>query len=156
MKSDNPLKHFALAFLLAVVCYVVFYRGIEHRRTRKGPWEVTFTRNTQGLPAIVVNQPNLAITNVQILFQDAQGFTNKTTKTFLFSQPKPVPYEVPFGKCIFMDTTFLPGTVTFLILGHEIELLPRVLIVDRQEHPWRPEDTITLHQVANAPERMRP
>jgi len=35
-----------------------------------------------------------------------------------------------------MDTTFLPGTVAFQLFGHEIELLPRVLIIDHEEHPW--------------------
>jgi hypothetical protein len=44
-----------------------------------------------------------------------------------------------------MDTTFLPGTVTFQIFGHEIELLPRVLIIDHQERPWLANGSITLH-----------
>jgi len=56
-----------------------------------------------------------------------------------------VPYEVPFGTCVFMDTTFLPGTVTLRLYGHEIELLPRVLVIDQQEHPWISDSTITLH-----------
>ena len=43
-----------------------------------------------------------------------------------------------------MDTISLPGTVTFQMFGHEIELLPRVLTIDRQEYPWRPEATISL------------
>ena len=55
-----------------------------------------------------------------------------------------MPYEVPFGNCVFMDTTFLPGTVTLQLFGHEIELLPRVLVIDRQEHSWRPGNTIAL------------
>src|SRR5258708_33111254 len=44
MKRDNPAKHFILAFLIALVVYAFFYHWIEHRRTRKGPWEVAFTR----------------------------------------------------------------------------------------------------------------
>jgi hypothetical protein len=38
----------------------------------------------------------------------------------------------------------LPGTVTLRLFGHEIELLPRVLIIDRKEHPWKAGDTIRL------------
>jgi len=64
--------------------------------------------------------------------------------TLIFREPRPVPYSVPFGKCVFMDTTFLPGTVTFQLFGHEIELLPRVLIIDHAEHPWLSHSTLSL------------
>jgi hypothetical protein len=195
MKPAGPLKHFILAFLLALVGYIVFYQIIEHRRTRNGPWRVTFTDSAAGVPAIFINQPKLAITNVQISFAEkprhepalemdgplslslspprgervpkageeaVRGFkarilsgnslpATNSPVTLVFSQPKPVPYEVPFGKCVFMDTTFLPGTVTFQLFGHEIELLPRVLVIDRQEHAWRPDMTIALPRGEAAP-----
>jgi hypothetical protein len=147
MKSDGALKHFILAFLLALVCYALFYYTIEHRRIRKGPWEVTFTNNIAGTPLVVVNQHKLAITNYQIAFADQPALSTNSMGTLRFSQPQPVPYPVPFGKCVFMDTTFLPGTVTFQLFGHEIELLPRALIIDRQEHPWVSDNPLTLHPV---------
>ena len=177
MKPEGPAKHFILAFLLALVGYAFFYQTIEHRRIRKGPWQVTFTYNTAGTPAIVIAEPRLAITNVQISFPgetllatnaaDALTFdharpdlpaTNHQSvlTTLLFAQPRPVPYEVPFGKCVFMDTTFLPGTVTFELFGHEIELLPRALTIDRQDHPWRPDATITLPRAQVAPGQAKP
>jgi hypothetical protein len=145
MKPDGPMKHFILAFLLAVICYVFFYHAIEGRRTRKGPWEITFTNDASGGPALIINQPKLAITNAQISFPSERpqpGFSGSTLK---FGQALAVPYELPFGTCIFMDTTFLPGTVTLRLYGHEVELLPRVLVIDRQEHPWLSDSTITLH-----------
>jgi len=158
MKKDNPLKHFALAFVLALVIYAVFYEGIEHRRARSGPWQVTFTNDTAGQPALVINHPRLAITNVEIRFPGEtlspadSAITNSRAKvnagaTLFFSQPRQVPYDVPFGKCIFMDTTFLPGTVTFQLFEHEIELLPRVLMIDHEEHPWTTESTTTLLKI---------
>ncbi len=147
MKSDSPIKHFILAFLLALGCYALFYHGIEHRRTRKGPWEVTFTNNAVGSPQLLINQPKLLINNVQLNFPDQPSPPTNALGTLRFTQPQPVPYPVPFGKCIFMDTTFLPGTVTFALYGHEVELLPRVLIIDRQEHPWVSGQAITLHPV---------
>ena len=67
-----------------------------------------------------------------------------------------MPYEVPFGKCVFMDTTFLPGTVTFELFGHEIELLPRVLIIDRQEHRWQSDAVIVLSRLQPAPAAPKP
>ena len=110
MKPDRPVKHFIFALLLALVCYVVCYQAIEHRRTRNGPWQVTFTRTTAGEPLLVINQPKLGITNVQICFGGETLSPSTNTVTLRFSQPQPVPHEVPFGKCVFMDTTFLPGT----------------------------------------------
>src|SRR4051812_15843339 len=156
MKRDNPAKHFIFAFAIALLGYVLVYHFIENRRTQKGPWQVTFTNNPTGSAEILINQSTLGISNVQILFPN-QTITNyQSPINHAFSQPKPVPYDVPFGKCVFMDTTFLPGTLTFRFFGHEIELLPRVLVLDRQEHSWRSGEVITLTPVearTNSPER---
>ena len=151
MRSDGPLKHFLLAFLLALICYAFFYRNIESRRTRKGPWEVTFTNDAAGNPTLVINQHRLAITNSQVVFTNQHQAAAFSPATLRFSQPRPVPYDVPFGKCVFMDTTFLPGTVTFEMFSHQVELLPRVLVIDRQEHPWLSESTITLNPLNDRP-----
>ena len=35
-----------------------------------------------------------------------------------------------------MDTTFQPGTVVLKLLGHEIQLIPRVLTLNQEEKPW--------------------
>ena len=150
MKSDGPLKHFALALFLAGACYAVFYPTIEHRRTRKGPWEVTFTSITETntvIPVVIINEPKLAITNVQIVFLEEKVPAVQLPIKLIFSEAKPVPYDVPFGKCIFMDTTFLPGTLTLQLFNHEIELLPRVLITDQREHPWLSSNTIPVHPI---------
>ena len=148
MKPDNPAKQFILAFLLALVIYIAFYWVIQHRRVRKGPWEISFIANSDGAPALIVNQPKLAITNVQITFAGEHPATsNDGPVTLRFSQPQQVPFDVPFGKCIFADLTFLPGTVTFSnIFGHEIELLPRVLIIDYEEHAWHSDSAIVVKQ----------
>ncbi|HZR17131.1 MAG TPA: hypothetical protein VFE51_07375, partial [Verrucomicrobiae bacterium] len=62
----------------------------------------------------------------------------------------------PFGKCVFMDTTFLPGTIALEVFNHEVELRPRDLVIDRQEHPWLSESTITLHPLTNEPAAHAP
>ena len=142
MKFPGPLKHFILAFIIALVLYVSFYHAIESRRTRSGPWQVTFT-NALGAPALVINEPMLAISNVTIRFP---GQPPSATNMFIvFDPPQPVPFDVPFGQCVFMDTTFQPGTVVFSNFNHEIQLLPRVLTIDKQERPWQSGATIDLH-----------
>jgi len=144
MKSNGLLKHSALAFLLALAGYAVFYHAIEHRRTRKGPWQVAFTNNEAAAPALIIDQPAIGVTNVQIAFSGEASFATNIPCVLRFDQPRPVPYPVPFGKCLFMDTTFLPGTITFELAGHEIELLPRVLIIDFREYPWQSGARILL------------
>lgn len=147
VKRDNPAKHFIFAFVIALVGYIIVYHFIEHRRTRKGPWQVTFTNTPSGNAEIIINQASLDISNVQIQFTNST-LTNFSAMTYWFSQPKRVPYEVSFGRCVFMDTTFLPGTITFQLYGHEIELLPRVLILDRQEHKWVSGESVVLAPIA--------
>src|ERR1043166_10299170 len=91
MKSDGIFRHAALAFVVALILYAIAYTGIEHRRTRNGPWQVAFT-TASGAPAIVINQPALAITNVQIVFTDAASPATNVAPDF--AQPRPVPFAV--------------------------------------------------------------
>ena len=141
MQAPNPLKHFAFAFVIALIVYVIFYNAIEHRRTRNGPWEVTFT-NQAGVPALIINEPQLHIANVTITFPgQAAPLTNQTVR---FDSPQPVPFALPFGQCIFIDTTFQPGTLVFAEFGHEIQLLPRMLTLDKQDYSWQSGAVITL------------
>ncbi|SRR5258708_6162173 len=148
MSSDNPAKHFVATFLIALVVYVIVYSAIEHRRKMRGPWQVTFTsRAGSSTAAILINQPAIGITNVTLLFQGAAAPGTNISTTLLFGQPREVPFDVPLGKCIFMDATFLPGTLTFRMFGHEIELLPRVLMIDHEEHAWRPGEVVPLQHI---------
>jgi hypothetical protein len=136
MKRDRLLRHTLVAFGIALLIYVTFYTAIEHRRIRTGPWQVTFTNNTASAPAIIINQPALGITNVQVSFVGESNALPEAARTLQFGEARAVPFEVPFGKCAFLDTTFLPGTVALNLFGHEVQLLPRVLTVDRVEHAW--------------------
>ena len=92
-----------------------------------------------GAPAIIVNQPKLNIANLKIVFLGETGTNLQSAVVFDFPQ-KPV----PFGKLKFEDLTYLPGTVTFDFFGHEVELLPRTLYINRKAHPWSSNETITL------------
>ncbi len=141
MNSRGELQHFVYAALMALGLYLGFFYGCEYRRNVKGPWQVTFTTDTNGQPAIVIDQPALRIASVQIVFAGEPRPAVQTPQTVFFASPT---NEAPFGKVIFRDTTFLPGTITFDLFGHEIELLPRVLGIDRREHAWQSETTILL------------
>jgi hypothetical protein len=141
---DNPAKHFLFAFAIALILYVIAYGWIQHRRTRKGPWQVDFI-STNGAPALTINQPWLGLTNVTLVFQGEPAPTNVTHVEFRI--PQPTPFQVSFADCIFEDLTFLPGTVTFKACHHEIELLPRVLVIDRKENQWRSGAVVNVDAV---------
>ena len=148
MKRDRLLRHILVAFGIALLVYVTSYTAIEHRRTHKGPWLVTFRDDTADPPAIIINQPALGITNVQISFVGESNSLPEAARTLQFGEARAVPFEVPFGKCVFLDTTFLPGTVALNLYGHEIQLLPRVLTIDKVERPWRSGETISVAHIA--------
>ena len=137
--SEGVLKHFAFAFVLAVLCYVGFYSCDTHLRLRKGPWELTFKNESDGTPAVVINQHQVGITNVTVRLEGER--VEQRVESVRFTGPG---IEVPFGKVVFFDTTYLPGTLTLDLFGHELELLGRTLIVNFKDHPWQSGEVITL------------
>ena len=144
MSSDNPLKQFAAVFLVALVVYAAAYQWIEHRRHFRGPWQITFTTDAAGHPTLTVNQPAHGITNVQIILSEETAPLTNAPVRLVIIDPRETPFDVPFGKLKYMDVTFLPGTLTFELLGHEIELLPRTLFLNRKQNPWTPNATFHL------------
>jgi hypothetical protein len=143
MKLAGPLRHFLFAFIIALAGYIFFFYFIENHRSRNGPWRVAFASpGGDATPFLIINEPQLGISNVRVSF--ARQTAPKTNAVIIFGQPRETPYDVPFGKCIFMDGITKPGTVTLNLLGHEIQMLPRVLTIDGKEHPWRSETTITV------------
>jgi len=58
-----------------------------------------------------------------------------------------VPFEVPFGHCVFLDPLFLPGKAVLEIAGHEIQIMPRKLMLDGVEHSWSATNAFTLPEL---------
>jgi hypothetical protein len=141
-KSDLPVKQMIIVFVAAAIAYFAAFAWIENRRTRNGPWSVTFAADETGIPSLTVNQPNLKISNLKIRFPDQS--VSLTNVALIFQPPKPVPFDVPFGKCVFEDTTFQPGTVVLDLFGHEIQLMPRVLTIDKKEIPWQSDFAVSI------------
>lgn len=128
-------------FLVTLFLYVTAFTWIEHRRVSQGPWEITFT-SLSNAPELVINQPALKIKGLKIIFPNATA-TN-ATEMIPFAGAHAVPFDLPFGQCVFLDTVTLPGTVTMKMFGHEIQLLPRVLTIDAQEQTWKSDAVIPL------------
>lgn len=132
---DRIGRHLLIVFGAVLVCYIVGFWGSEWWRHRRGPWEVTFTSFTNGVSVVEINQASLGIRGVRVEVAGAPR-TNRPPRVLRFREPTDR-HQVPFGAVKFLDTTVLPGTVTLDLFGHEVELLPRVLVINRQEHPWR-------------------
>lgn len=142
MRSDNNLfRILALAFLLALILYVATFKWIQHRREHKGPWQVTFQCDNQGMPSILIVQPHLGIDAVQIGFPEQRVPMTNYQRRVSFRNPIK---RVPFGELAFQDPTFLPGTVSFNFWGHGVELLPRTLVINQTEIPWVSQTNILL------------
>ena len=149
MKSGFTPRSIAFFFLVLIALYGAVFYGMEYARHRKGPWEVNFMSDAEGNPAVVVYQPKLNLSSVEILFPGEKIARTNLSERVAFDRPL---QPVPFGKVIYEDLTSLPGVVTFDLFGHEIELLPRVLWVDKKEIPWRSENTIEV-SITNKPAR---
>ena len=95
---------------------------------------------------MIINQPRLGLTNITLLFRGETALVTTGDVRIEFRAPQQTPFDVPFGKCVFEDLTFLPGTLTFQAYGHEIELLPRTLVIDQKENDWRAAPVITIER----------
>jgi hypothetical protein len=128
--SDRLPRHLLIGFALALGIYATFFAGDQWIRARKGPWEVAFQTNAAGDAEIVVNQAALGIADVRVTFT---GERPANTGALRFDAPRK---SLPFGAAKFEDLTYLPGSVAFDFFGHEVELLPRTLYLNKEEQGW--------------------
>jgi hypothetical protein len=153
MKVGVTPRSVAVFFLLLFPAYLAVFYGIEHWRRYQGPWEVQFISDSAGHPSVLARQPKRNLMQLKLELRDETLKATNISETVLFDRPRK---PVPFGQVIYEDLTSLPGVVTFDLLGHEIELLPRVLVVNRVEIPWQPEMTIELWPTNKLPARPKP
>ena len=142
-RRDRLGKHLAIGFAIAAALYISCFRLIEYFREVKGPWQVHFRTDDIGEPSVSVAHEKLAISNVTFVFPGERVAQTNMDDMVEFDAPKT---NAPFGRIVFIDTTFLPGTVTFDLFGHEIELLPRTLVLNLKEVPWKSDTTYRLSE----------
>lgn len=153
MKTGFSARSIILLFLAVLGLYIAVFYGIEYARQRKGAWEVNFLTDSQGNPSIVVYQPRLNISSLEVVFAGEKVGRTNLSERVIFNRPKK---PVPFGKVIYEDLTFLPGVVTFDFFGHELELLPRVMIVNKREVPWKSDSVVELAATNKLPTAPKP
>ena len=142
-----------ITFVVVLVFYFAAYNGMQHWQTRKGAWEATFASDASGNPSMTIYQPKLNISSVEVVFPGEKVIQTNSSQTVKFNR---VDAAIPFGKVIFLDLMILPGTVTLDLFGHEVELLPRTLILNKKEFPWRSDSVIELSQTNKLPVAPKP
>jgi hypothetical protein len=152
MKPGLTPRSLALAFLGAVLLYTGAFCGIEFWRHRRGPWQIDFVNGAEGA-SILIAQPALHIATMKIVFAGEGGGASNSTRHVALDDPRAA---LPFGKIIYADLTSLPGVVTFDLFGHEIELLPSVLVINERKVPWHPGTTLQLHSTNKPSHPPRP
>ena len=153
MKANITPKSIVAWFFVVVALYLCVFYGMEYWRHRKGAWEVDFVLDRGGNPSIVIYQPRLNISSVELLFGGEKVAKTNLSQRISFDRPL---NKVLFGRVLYEDLTVLPGVVTFDLFGHEIELLPRTLIINRKEVPWKSETVIELSPTNKLPQPLKP
>jgi hypothetical protein len=112
---------------------------------------VEFRQEPDGTPAVEIHQHRLGISNVVVRFA-GESLTNPPSVALpcivAFDKPR---RNVPFGRVIFDDLMYLPGTVVLHCFGHEVQMLPRCLYLNRREHPWNETREFRLTPAAKSP-----
>ncbi|SRR6266496_530179 len=145
MKSGVTARSVVIWFFVVAALYMALFYGMEYLNHRKGAWEVQFMSDEMGNCSIVIDEPKLNISSVEIIFAGEKASATNVSRKMLFERPfTALPVPMPIGEVIYEDLRSLPGVVTFNFFGHEIELLPRVLIVNKKEIPWKSERVIEL------------
>ncbi len=142
------IKPVILTFAACLVGYALLFSCDAHLRENKGPWEITFDTPTNGAPGIIINQPDLGITNVTIRFEGQPFAQSNATTIVVYDNPRKQP---AFGELRFHDLSYLPGTITLLLFNHEIELIPRGLYINREVIPWSDAREFSLKPTNSAP-----
>jgi hypothetical protein len=125
VKTSFPWKQALVLFAAVLLTYLAVFNGIEYVRHRKGPWKAHFMTDAEGHPAIKVTQQHQKV-EMLLEFPDERIARTNFSEEVAFDRPKK---PVPYGKVIYED-------LTFDLFGHEVELLPRVLIVNKRELRW--------------------
>jgi hypothetical protein len=136
VQKDGFVRHASIALGIAIIFYIVFFSFMQYRREGKGPWQVTFLTDTNGRPSLNIEQPKLQLSH-RIVFDNARLPKTNSWEMVRFVQGTT---NIPFGDLLFQDPTFLPGSVSMKMFGHTVEILPRVLMIDKKEHPWTEPD----------------
>ena len=139
-ESEGILKRFGFAFGLVLLCYVLIYGCDRHLRFKNGPWELHFSRESDGTPRLVINQAALGITNVTLRLEGEIVRLDPILVQFQDSEA----VKIPYGKVLGFYRSYFPGMIRLDLFGHEVEIRQRALILNFDEREWQSGEVISL------------
>lgn len=139
-ESEGILKRFGFAFGLVLLCYVLVYGCDRHLRFKNGPWELNFSRESDGTPRLIINQAALGITNVALRLEGEVFRLEPSLVRFEGSKA----VKIPYGKVQAFYRIYLPGMIRLDLFGHDVEIRQRALILNFNEREWQSDEVITL------------
>lgn len=95
-----------------------------------------------GRPSLRISQPALKISE-GLSFPDDQVARPNLAELVKFGEAAT---NLPFGEMLLQDPLYLPGTITMRLFGHLVEVLPRTLVVDQQEHAWKAGEEMVIRE----------
>jgi len=145
-------KSVVLTFVGAVIFYALAWSWLNKWQTGTGPWEVSFSTNSTGVPQLIIAQPSLRISNITVLFEGETLAATNGTGLVAFHKPKT---QTPFGRVIYDDLMFQPGSVAVDCFGHVVEMIPSALILNSISNGWRNASTYSLFPTNKLPDEVR-
>jgi hypothetical protein len=153
MKSTAATwKSIAVTFVAAVIFYALAWSWLNKRQTGKGPWEVNFATNSSGVPQLIIAQPSIGLSNITILFEGESLAATNGTGPVTFAKPRT---PTPFGRVIYDDLMFQPGSVAVDCFGHVVEMIPSALILNSISNGWRNDTIYSLSPTNKLPPEVR-
>jgi len=157
-EKEEPLpldvRRLFMLFVGTLFLYVTIWGACTAMKRRGGAWALTFT-TTNGTPALIIEHPLRLPQPVTVLFP---GETPERTDLPIMAVfHVPITNRMAFGPVLHVDTTTLPGVVTLNCFGHAVEIFPRALSLDFEEHAWVPGTAYTLTAASKPPaDRLKP
>jgi hypothetical protein len=137
-------------FLAVLIFYVAAWKGMNHLRTRNGPWVMEFSVTTNSTASVRITNHKLKVEGATLVFTNIPAMGGMdSTATFTNVAVKPA-----FGKFFYQDLTFLPGILTFDFFGHLVEIRPSALVIDTNLIPWSPKPDLLL-EASESPLEIR-
>jgi hypothetical protein len=134
-------KNWGILLLLIVAVLgssIIGWRILEDVRSRGGKWQVLVKQESTEF-VVVIENPERDRSRT-LIFNGAEIGPAEPERYFFPDDAK----RFPYGEIIFFDHTFLPGRVTFSILGGEVDVMERNLIVNGIEYDWSEPEPIRI------------
>jgi len=112
-----------LALLFVFLSIFIFWRSGQG-------WQLQFEQRGQDV-LLKITQARYVPAGVNLVIPSGVFFTDPQ-----FVEIRSRGDTVPVGEISFVDTTILPGRVTLVLEGNEIDIMSRALIVNGAEYEW--------------------